>query len=49
MKRIVEYGGEETPVVLYWTVEEYLTPGDYRADIFADGNLIGKQSFELKE
>jgi hypothetical protein len=47
MKRLVEYGGEETPVTLYWTVEEYLMPGTYRADIFADGNLIGKKSFTL--
>jgi hypothetical protein len=47
MKRIVEYGGEEIPVTLYWTVEEYLMPGTYRADIFADGNLIGKKSFVL--
>ena len=47
MKRIVEYGGEETPVTLYWNVEEYLMPGTYRADIFADGNLIGKKTFVL--
>ncbi|MDR1809744.1 MAG: hypothetical protein LBR34_04990 [Prevotella sp.] len=48
MKRIVEYGGEETPVILYWTVEEYLMPGTYRADIFADGSLIGKKTFVLE-
>lgn len=49
MKRIVEYGGEELPVVLYWKVEEYLMPGTYRADIFADGNLIGSKSFVLND
>jgi len=49
MKRIVEYGGEEVPVVLYWNVEEYLMPGTYRADIFADGNLIGSKSFVLND
>jgi len=48
MKRIVEYGGEETPVTLYWKVEEYLMPGTYRADIFADGNLIGSRPFTLE-
>ncbi|GAB6011144.1 hypothetical protein [Viscerimonas tarda] len=48
MKRIIEYGGEETPVTLYWAVEEFLLPGTYRADIFADGNLIGKRSFTLE-
>ncbi|NDW19565.1 hypothetical protein D0T53_11675 [Dysgonomonas sp. 216] len=47
MKRSVEYGGEETPVTLYWAVEEYLMPGTYRADIFADGSLIGSRSFTL--
>lgn len=49
MKRIVEYGGEETSVTLYWDVEEYLMPGTYRADIFADGNRIGSRSFSLAD
>lgn len=35
MKRIVEYGGEETPVTMYWDIEEFLMPGTYKADIFA--------------
>lgn len=47
MKRIVEYGGEETPVTLYWIVEEYLQPGTYRADIFADGSRIGSKSITI--
>jgi hypothetical protein len=49
MKRAIEYGGEEVNVVLYWDVEEYLMPGTYRADIFADGNRIGSRSFELQD
>ncbi|NDV69565.1 hypothetical protein [Dysgonomonas sp. 25] len=49
MKRIVEYGGEEILVTLYWDVEEYLMPGKYRVDIFADGNRIGSKPFELKD
>lgn len=49
MKRIIEYGGEEVDVALYWDVEEYLIPGTYRCDIFADGNRIGSKSFELKK
>lgn len=49
MKRIIEYGGEEVNVALYWDVEEYLIPGTYRCDIFADGNRIGSKSFELKK
>ncbi len=49
MKRIVEYGGEETPVTLYWDIEEFLMPGIYKADIFADGHLIGSKSFPMEE
>ncbi len=49
MKRAIEYGGEEVPVTLYWNVEEYLMPGKYRVDIFADGSRIGSRSFELKD
>ena len=45
-KRTVEYEGEELPVTIYWDIEEYLSPGTYRVDIFADGNLIGKKSFK---
>ena len=33
--------------MVYWDVEEFLQAGTYRVDIFADGNLIGSQSFEL--
>lgn len=49
MKRIVEYGGEETPVTMYWDIEEFLMPGTYKADIFADGSLIGSRSFSMEE
>jgi hypothetical protein len=35
------------PVTMYWDVEEYLHPGKYRVDIFADGYLIGSKEFEL--
>jgi uncharacterized protein YneF (UPF0154 family) len=47
IKKVVEYGGEELPVTVYWLVEEYLMPGTYRVDIFADGNRIGMKSFTL--
>jgi len=46
-KRTIEYDGEEISVSIYWKIEEYLSPGTYRVDIFADGNLIGSQSFKL--
>ena len=49
MKREIEYDGEEQSVVLYWNIEEYLSPGTYRADIFAGGNQIGRKSFVLEK
>lgn len=49
MKRIVEYGGEEIPVTMYWDIEEFLMPGTYKADIFADGHHIGSYSFSMQE
>ena len=47
--RSVEYTGEETPVTMYWKVEEFLMPGTYRLDIFADGNRIGSTRFTLSD
>lgn len=47
MKKLVEYEGEELPVTMYWNIEEFLSPGTYRVDIFADGNLIGRKNFTL--
>lgn len=49
MHRIVEYGGEEIPVTLYWDIEEFLMPGTFKADIFADGHHIGTSSFNMEE
>lgn len=49
MKRTIEYDGEEQSVVMYWDIEEYLSPGAYRADLFAEGNLIGRKSFVLEK
>jgi len=48
-RRIVEYGGDELDVCLYYNVDAgELTPGDYVADIFADGHHIGNMTFNLK-
>ncbi|MEG1543329.1 MAG: hypothetical protein RR382_02225 [Tannerellaceae bacterium] len=47
MKKMVEYEGEELPITMYWNIEEFLSPGTYRVDIFADGNQIGRKSFTL--
>lgn len=47
IKKYIEYNGEEQNVTVYWDVEEYLYAGAYRVDIFAEGTLIGSQSFQL--
>lgn len=49
IKKYIEYTGEEQTVNTYWQVEEFLQGGTYRVDIFADGNLIGSQSFTLDD
>ena len=41
IRKDIEYNGEETPVTVYWDVNEMLVAGQYRIQIFADGNNIG--------
>lgn len=48
IRKDIEYTGEEQNITVYWKVEEFLYPGNYRIDIFADGNMIGSRSFNLK-
>lgn len=48
IRKDIEYTGEEQNITVYWKVEEFLYPGSYRIDIFADGNMIGSRSFNLK-
>ena len=48
IKKYIEYTGEEQNVTVYWDVEEYLPAGNYNVYIFADGTMIGQQSFTLK-
>ena len=47
VKKVVEYGGDDTDVCMYWNVEEFLYQGTYRVEIFADGNLIGRRNFSI--
>lgn len=49
IKKYIEYNGEEQSVTVYWDVEEFLYAGEYRADIFSDGSLIGSQKLEMKK
>jgi ABC-type transporter Mla subunit MlaD len=48
MKKAIEYGGQETPVTLYWNVTQALVGGTYKVSIFADGNMIGSKNFTFK-
>ncbi len=48
IKKYIEYTGEEQSVTVYWDVEEYLPAGTYTIYIFADGNMIGQNSFTMK-
>ena len=41
IRKDIEYNGEETPVTVYWDVNEMLIAGQYRVQIFADGKNIG--------
>lgn len=48
MQKNIEYGGQETPVTLFWNVNQALMEGTYNVSIFADGNMIGTRSFTFK-
>lgn len=47
-RRPIDYEGEEISVIIYWDVEEFLHPGTYKVDVFADGYVIGTTTFALK-
>ena len=48
MKRNVEYGGKETPLTLYYDIDQALQGGSYIVSIFADGNMIGSKTFSFE-
>lgn len=47
MKKQIEYGGQDTPVTMYWNVQEALSAGTYNVAIFCDGQMIGSKSFKV--
>ncbi|MDD3079496.1 MAG: hypothetical protein PHH37_10395 [Paludibacter sp.] len=47
-KKDIDYKGEELKDIIYWKVEEIIQKGDYRADFFIDGNLVGSFTFVVK-
>ena len=48
MRKTIEYTGNETPVTMYWNVNEVRNPGTYNVSVFADGKLIGSRNFTFK-
>ena len=49
IKKYIEYTGAEQAVTVYWDVEEFLHPGTYRVDIFAEDTFIGSHEFTLEK
>ena len=49
IRKDIEYTGEEQSVVVYWDVAEALSAGNYRVDIFADGQNIGSTRFMFEK
>lgn len=49
IRKDIEYNGEETPVTVYWDVNEMLIAGQYRVMIFADGKNIGNGSLNFEK
>jgi len=47
IRKDIEYTGEEQSVTVYWDVAEALSAGNYRVDIFADGQNIGTTHFSF--
>ena len=49
IRKDIEYTGEEQSIVVYWDVAEALSAGNYRVDIFADGQNIGTTNFAFEK
>lgn len=47
IRKDVEYTGENLAVSVYWDVNEALSAGTYRFDIFADGHNIGSTTISV--
>jgi len=47
--RTIEYTGQEQKVSLYVPVNEFLSPGQYTAYIFVDGQMIGSGSLAMSK
>jgi hypothetical protein len=48
-RKTIEFGGEETPVTMFYKRGEALDAGTYTAELYADGSMIGRGSITLKK
>ena len=49
IKKLIACENEEVAVDMYWPINEYIEPGTYNVEIFADGDMIGKKSFSINK
>lgn len=49
MKKTIEFGGQETPVTLYWNRNEALSPGTFEFHVYADGSEIASATLTMKK
>jgi FtsZ-binding cell division protein ZapB len=47
-KREIDYEGDELEVAIFWDNDGSLISGEYKVDVFAEGNHIGNAKFLLK-
>ncbi|GAB7089148.1 hypothetical protein [Marinifilum fragile] len=47
-KREIDYEGDELEVAIFWDNDGSLIEGEYKIDVFAEGNHIGNAKFILK-
>ncbi|NOU61242.1 hypothetical protein [Marinifilum caeruleilacunae] len=47
-KREIDYEGDELEVAIFWDNDGSLVAGEYKVDVFAEGNHIGNAKFLLK-
>ncbi|RUT77724.1 hypothetical protein [Ancylomarina longa] len=47
-KREVDYEGDQLEVAIFWDNDGSLIPGEYKVDVFVEGNHIGTSQFILK-
>lgn len=46
-KRVIEYEGDEVELTIYYDVNNFLYAGNYRFDVFVDGNLVGQENLVI--